>query len=69
LGRKWEKSEKTAFIISVGVGGGVTGILVGFAATTDLSPVLIGLFAGLVSALLGTIAFTLILRVLREEQP
>jgi hypothetical protein len=68
MGSKWKKSERTAVIISAGVAGGVTGVLVGLAAATDLSPVLIGVFAALLSALLGTIAFTVILRVLGEQR-
>ncbi len=67
MGDKWEKSQKIAFFASVGVAGGAgTGIGVGIAALTDLSPVPTGLFAGVLSALLGTVSLMVILRVVGE---
>jgi hypothetical protein len=65
--KKWEKSEKIALSVSAGVGGGVTGAVAAFAATTDLSPVLTGLLAGSRSALLGTIALLITLRVVGKK--
>jgi hypothetical protein len=64
---KWEESQKIALFASVGVAGMVgTGIGVGIAAVTDLSPVLTGLLAGSLSATLGTASLMAIFTIVGE---
>lgn len=60
-----EKNSGAALFVSVAAAGGVTGVVVGFAAAADISPLLLGLLAGLLSASLGIVTFLLAARVLK----
>jgi hypothetical protein len=55
--------SKIAWFASVAVAGGIG---IGIAVGTDLPPVPTGLLAGLTAALLGTILFVVLLRVVRD---
>jgi hypothetical protein len=67
MGKDWKGPQKIVFFVSVGVAGMVSGaVAVGCAAARDMSPVLTGVLAGLLTALLGTLTFMVGMRLVGE---
>jgi hypothetical protein len=57
---------KIPVLVAVGFAGGITGIVIAFAAEAGMSPALTGLLAALFSASLGTVTLLGTLRLMEE---